>query len=175
MLDRVREALFATLGERVPDARVLDLFAGSGSLGLEALSRGAARVRAVERGAAALAALRENVSALGLSERVEVLRADALAPRAWAPPPGSPAPWVELLFFDPPYPLLQAGRSAVLSAFARALGEALVPAGLAVLHAPRHALGPRDFAPGLEASERVYGTTSLWYVERSEAVEGPGA
>jgi 16S rRNA (guanine(966)-N(2))-methyltransferase RsmD len=64
MLDRVREAIFSTLGERVEDARVLDLFAGTGALGLEALSRGARALRLVERDPRVVALLRENVDAL---------------------------------------------------------------------------------------------------------------
>lgn len=172
MLDRVREALFATLGEHVTGATVLDLFAGSGSLGLEALSRGAARVRAVERGAPALAALKTNVETLRAEDTVEIQRADALSPRAIAPPPGMNTPWVDLLFFDPPYPLLTGERLRVLEAFTRACTEALAPGGIAVLHAPRHVLSPRDFPAGFEADERVYGSTSLWYVVRTSSDEG---
>ena len=79
MLDRVREAVFSSLGELVDDAAVLDLFSGSGSLGLEDLSRGAARARFVEQGRDALKALKENVAALGLTERAEVFSCDALS------------------------------------------------------------------------------------------------
>ena len=77
--DRAREAVFASLGRQVVGARVLDLFAGSGALGLEALSRGAASCRFVERDAAALAAIRGNVAALGEEERCTVERGDAIA------------------------------------------------------------------------------------------------
>src|SRR5262245_27511390 len=83
MLDRVREAVFSTLMPRLPDATVLDLFAGSGGLGLEALSRGAARVRLVEQDARAMAQLRENVEALGATGRVELVRGDALHETSW--------------------------------------------------------------------------------------------
>lgn len=171
MLDRVREALFATLGTRVLEARVLDLFAGSGSLGLEALSRGALAVRAVERGPRALAALEANVAALGVGERIEVLRADALSPSVWAPPAGLEAPWIGVAFLDPPYPLLRARRGELLAAFGRGLWEALVPGGVAVLHAPRHVLGARDVPAGFVAEERVYGTSSLWYIEAAQERE----
>ena len=64
MLDRVREALFSTLGDQVEGARVLDLFAGTGSLGLEALSRGAKEARFVERDRRALERLADNVQTL---------------------------------------------------------------------------------------------------------------
>ena len=165
MLDRVREALFSTLGARVEGARVLDLFAGSGSLGIEALSRGAARVRAVERGREALAALRGNLAELGLEERCEVVRDDALEPRAWWPAGAPHERWAELVLDDPPYPLLQRRRADVLGAVARLAREVLVPGGLLVLHAPRRALSEGDFPAGLALDERVYGSTSLWYVE----------
>src|SRR5919198_4163450 len=73
--DRVREALFSILGDRVRGARVLDLFAGSGALGIEALSRGAAAVTFVDSAPGALTALRDNLDALGAD--AEVVRADA--------------------------------------------------------------------------------------------------
>ena len=74
--DRVREALFSILGDFVQDARVLDLFAGSGALGLEALSRGAASATFVDSAAASVAAVKANLEALG--GEAEVRRADAL-------------------------------------------------------------------------------------------------
>ena len=76
--DRVREAWFNILGDQLTDARVVDLFAGSGALGLEALSRGASHVEFVEVGKAAVKALRANVAALDAEERVKVHRVDAL-------------------------------------------------------------------------------------------------
>src|SRR5690606_7654715 len=76
--DRVREALFASLGD-LAGARVLDLFAGSGALGIEALSRGAAAAVFVERSAAAAAVVRANLEALGAGEAARVLRGEAAA------------------------------------------------------------------------------------------------
>ena len=103
--DRVREAWFSILGPHLPGASVLDLFAGSGALGLEALSRGAQRVDFVEISKPSLDALRANVSALDAEERVRVHRADAmrfvsrLAARAY-----------DVAFADPPYSTDQAAR-----------------------------------------------------------------
>ncbi len=77
--DRVKEALFNILQFRLAGARVLDLFAGSGNLGLEALSRGAAKAVFVERDMKTLALLRENVQHLGLGERSEVMAGDFAA------------------------------------------------------------------------------------------------
>ena len=71
--DRVREALFSILGPPPANAAVLDLFAGSGSLGLEALSRGAARACFVEKDRLAVATLRKNIKGLGFEEHTEVM------------------------------------------------------------------------------------------------------
>ena len=76
--DRVREAWMSAMLPELPDARVLDLYAGSGALGLEALSRGAAHATFVERAHGALAALRQNVERLGAGEQADVVREDAL-------------------------------------------------------------------------------------------------
>jgi 16S rRNA (guanine966-N2)-methyltransferase len=76
--DRVREAWMSILADRLPGARVLDLFAGSGALGLEALSRGAAQATFVELSSSAVAAIHANASALGVAGRVTVRRGDAL-------------------------------------------------------------------------------------------------
>ena len=100
--DRVRETLFNLLingrhGDRVSGARVLDLFAGTGALGLEALSRGAAHVTFVDNGTAARALLRENIALCSAQGVTKVFRKDA---RQLGPPKGPPA---DLVFLDPPY------------------------------------------------------------------------
>ena len=96
--DRVREAWMSILAAALPGARVLDLYAGSGALGLEALSRGAATADFVELGRASLTALARNVEALGVADRVRIHRGDALrfAERLG---PGT----YDLAFADPPY------------------------------------------------------------------------
>lgn len=94
--DRVREALFSILGD-VSGARVLDLYAGSGALGVEALSRGAAAATFVDSSQAAVAAIRRNLSALGIEAAVQ--RRDAFAFLA-AAAGGDP---YDLVFADPPY------------------------------------------------------------------------
>lgn len=76
--DRIREAWMGALGQRVVDARVLDLFAGSGALGLEALSRGAREVVFVEKAGSAIKILRGNVERLGAEEECRVVRGDAM-------------------------------------------------------------------------------------------------
>jgi 16S rRNA (guanine966-N2)-methyltransferase len=96
--DRVREALFSVLGATVRDARVLDLFAGSGALGLESLSRGAASVVFIDRSARAIAAVRANVDALGVTADVRRMEANTALRTASA---GGEA--YDLVFLDPPY------------------------------------------------------------------------
>jgi len=111
--DRVRETLFSMLASRLgsfEQLRVADLFAGSGALGLEALSRGAAGATFVENDAAALATIRRNAAALAAGERVRVLAGSALAlPRS--------EPF-DLIFADPPY--AAGSGSAVVRAVASA-------------------------------------------------------
>ena len=96
--DRVREAWMSILGQELEGARVLDLFAGSGALGLEALSRGAESAEFVELGASSLAALRANIEALDVGDRVKVHRGDAIR---FAERLGPDA--YDLAFADPPY------------------------------------------------------------------------
>lgn len=96
--DRVRETLFSMLASRLgsfEDLRVADLFAGSGALGLEALSRGAASVAFVESDAGATAAIRRNAERLGAVERVRIIAGSALALSRSEP--------FDLIFADPPY------------------------------------------------------------------------
>lgn len=93
---RVREAWFSAIADHLPGASVLDLFAGSGALGIEALSRGAARVRFIESDREALKILRANVTALDLEPRTQVIRSDVFSalPRNSA---------FDLALADPPY------------------------------------------------------------------------
>jgi 16S rRNA (guanine966-N2)-methyltransferase len=97
--DRIRETLFAILEPSLPDARVLDLFAGAGTLGLEALSRGAAHATFVDRSKEALDALRANVAATKFGDRSEVVSASVLAFLERA----APARRYDLVFLDPPF------------------------------------------------------------------------
>jgi 16S rRNA (guanine966-N2)-methyltransferase len=104
--DRVRESLFARLGD-LAGRRVLDLFAGSGALGFEALSRGARHVTFVDRSNAALEGVRQNVNALGVEAQVTLRRGEALAVlRRLACEPA-----FDLAFLDPPYAESQLERT----------------------------------------------------------------
>ena len=95
--DRLRESIFGTLGDRCIDATVLDLFAGSGALGIEALSRGGMHATFVERDAAAIAALRRNAETSGFGDRSTIARGDVASYLRLAT--GS----FDLVFCDPPY------------------------------------------------------------------------
>jgi 16S rRNA (guanine(966)-N(2))-methyltransferase RsmD len=99
--DRVREAIFSALGDRVLEARVLDLYCGTGALAIEALSRGAARATLVDRDTRAALG---NVEHLGLGERVELLRTDVFRWFAGRPE-SAEAPVFDLVFIDAPYRL----------------------------------------------------------------------
>ena len=144
--DRVRVTLFDMLGPAVAGARVLDLFAGTGAVGIEALSRGAARVVLVERDQAALRALRANLAALGASRAAaRVLAGDVLR---LLPTIGAEEGPFDLVFIDPPYATTLAGRT--LEAL---VGDAGMPRGVgggrAALHADGAAgrAGPRGAPP----------------------------
>ncbi|MGN6373794.1 MAG: 16S rRNA (guanine(966)-N(2))-methyltransferase RsmD [Solirubrobacteraceae bacterium] len=149
--DRVREALFSMLAD-VSGARVLDLFAGTGALGIEALSRGAAHVVFVERSPAALAALRANLADLGIgAEHAEVRCGEALAALRSARERDET---YDLVFVDPPY-----GRARELGeALAGILPTLLAPDARVVVEADRR--NPAELALP-EIAHRRYGDTTI--------------
>jgi 16S rRNA (guanine(966)-N(2))-methyltransferase RsmD len=97
IMDRVKEALFNILGKNVPDSSLLDLFAGTGAVGIEALSRGAASVRFIDRDRAAIRTIHENLEHCGLADHAEVLHTDALAYLERANTPA-----FEIIYIAPP-------------------------------------------------------------------------
>lgn len=160
--DRVREALFDLLAHgawradddpAIDGARVLDGFCGTGALGLEALSRGAALAVFVDNGAPALAALRDNIATLGEADRARTLRADLTRP---PPPPSSLGAGATLAFLDPPY-----GRDLPAPTLA-ALAQRgwLAPGAICVveLAARDNFVPPDGFAP---LDDRRYGDTRI--------------
>jgi len=116
--DMAREGLFSSLGSAVLGARVLDLFAGTGALGVEALSRGAEQAVFVERGRAALGAIRENLERAHLADRAVVVGADVHALLTRDDKNGAP---FDLVLADPPYELGGEDLAAVLAALASGL------------------------------------------------------
>jgi 16S rRNA (guanine966-N2)-methyltransferase len=114
--DRLKEALFASLGRhRTDDAVVLDLFAGSGALAIEALSRGAARAVLVDRDAAAETAVRANLDTTGFADVATFVRSPVARYVATDDPSGA----FDLVFLDPPYDMPSSEVAAVLAALAR--------------------------------------------------------
>ncbi|MFC1574953.1 16S rRNA (guanine(966)-N(2))-methyltransferase RsmD [Gemmatimonadota bacterium] len=150
--DRVREAWMAAMGSVVEDARVLDLFSGSGALGLEALSRGAREVVFVEKARGALAALQANIRLLGAEDECRVVRGDATA-YARRLEPGS----FDLALADPPY---DKGLAHDLLVLFHQTGFA---AELWVEHRSKE-----EMAPLAGLRQRRYGDTTLSILTRDE-------
>jgi len=151
--DRVKETLFGILGERVPGARVLDLYAGSGAIGIEALSRGAAHATFVEQARPALAALRANLERVRLSELATVAPLDV--ERFLEGAVGEP--W-DLVFLDPPYEL-----RAIVAPLRAVEPHLAADAMIVVKHFWRTEMPD---VPGLESvRQRRFGETMLSFLE----------
>jgi len=162
--DIVREAVFSALDSRgaLVEANVLDLYAGSGALAIESLSRGATKAVLVERDRAALEAVAHNVEHLGLRDRATVSRADVTTFLAGPPPPEAP---FDLVFADPPYDTPD-------EAIGGLLGALFVPGWLAAdafvaVERPARARSepPRGFRP---CWERTFGDTLVFFVDASD-------
>lgn len=162
MADRVKQTLFAILDPDLPGARVLDLFAGSGAAGLEALSRGAAHATFVERDAGAAAVIATNLARTHLAgERARIVRAEALA---WlARPDATEGGPFDIVIVDPPY-----AETELLTATLEALGPHLASSARVV--AKHFWRDPPPPAVGLLASERErrFGETTLTVFRRQE-------
>jgi 16S rRNA (guanine966-N2)-methyltransferase len=153
--DRIKEALFASLGPVVVDANVLDLFAGSGALGIEALSRGAAHAVFVDRDRAAEEAIRTNLHAAGFDDHAHVRR----SPVATFLTTSIPEAPFDLVLIDPPYDMHSADVNGVLAALAD--GSLVAPEGIVAVE--RRKSGEPLRLPGgwrIE-KERAYGDTLL--------------
>jgi 16S rRNA (guanine(966)-N(2))-methyltransferase RsmD len=164
--DRVREAIFNILGPPPPHARVLDLFAGAGSLGLEALSRGAARAEFVDHSQAAARCVRQNARALGVDERCRVHCQDALALlRRWcesaprrqpAASPGEPLRF-DWGFVDPPYQGDLAARALEILG----QGELIGPGAVVVVEHDRRHVPANTYGSLVRTDHRRYGDTEV--------------
>lgn len=160
LADRVKQTLFAILDPDLRGATFLDLFAGSGAAGIEALSRGAAHATFVERDARAVRTITTNLRRTGLAGRAAIARADVLA---WLrDPTRAHEPPVTVVLVDPPYE-----DTAALTAALEAVGPLLAPAARVVA---KHFW--RDAPPariGLLASdrERRFGETALTFYRRA--------
>lgn len=152
--DKVREAWMSILQPRIPDARVLDLCSGSGALGLEALSRGAAHCDFVERDPAVLTLLQRNIATLGAAARSTIHKAEAVAFVSSQSTTGADRPW-DLAVTDPPY------RQGI----AEALVTRWLLAPFATIFAVEHErdLVLPDPSDGANVDRRSYGATALTF------------
>jgi len=161
--DKVRAAIYSSLAARIPDARVLDLFAGTGAMGLEAWSRGASWIEWVERDRNALRTLHTNVQSLGVAkESGRVLASDVFKILRF-PPAGGP---YDLVFADPPY--AEAKENGWLEKLASSLAQNgwMKPDGVFVYETEGRELPPE--LPGWRlARDKTYGSTRvfLWIKE----------
>lgn len=167
--DRVREALFSTLAERVVDAAVLDLYAGSGALGIEALSRGAARVTFVEHDRRAAAVLRHNLDTLGLRAVVKTMDVARYVREAGNARDDGP---YDLVLCDPPYRSSSREVAVPLETLVRR--RCLGRDAMMVVERARHG-GLLTVADDLleVVDVRTYGDTVLYYLaERYDESRG---
>jgi len=158
MLDRERERLFAILGDRVPGARFLDLFSGTGAVGLEALSRGADFVLAVENGRRVIPVLKRNVAALEPGGRHRLGELSAFSLDRLEP--------FDVAVAAPPFPLLRekAWRGRFSDLFGRITGPWLSPGGIFVLEMPAD-LDPEEVAglgPPADTRKTAASRLSFW-------------
>lgn len=154
MRDFVREAVFSMLGPRTGGARVLDLFAGSGSLGLEALSRGAARAVFVDYAKEPTRIIQENLDMLGMSEKGKVIKAEVLDYLRKAR--SSELPY-DLIFIDPPYRIDLKYRQEMLKRIAA--GGFIAPSAVVIIEAPLRSEPPQSSAGMIFSERRKYGET----------------
>lgn len=158
--DRVRESLFGALesADAIIGVHVVDLYAGSGALGLEAASRGAASVDLVERAAPAAAVVQRNVGRVAKAmERDTTIRVHRAAVAVYLSRAAGP---FDLAFLDPPYDLSDADLTADLAALRPLLSER----ALVVVERGRRSPAPEWASAGLAAvRDRTYGDTTLWW------------
>jgi len=159
--DRVKESLFAILGSLVTDIMVADLFCGTGSLGLEALSRGAQRAIMMDKDREALQRLRKNIEKLHFEDRTEVRCGDVLKVNI-------SAAQCRLVFVDPPYRLTQevSLESPIGSLLVR-LNEQLSAQSIVILRHPRQTEVLPVYGELGQYDHRVYGSMALTFLEKA--------
>lgn len=155
MSERVRNALFNIVGDEIKDARVLDAFAGSGSVGIEALSRGASHATFIERDSRAVAALESNVALFKLENQAHVVQADV---SVWV---GRCSETFDIIIADPPYDDTQFSTAMKLT-------KLLKPNGLMVLSYPGRGESPPDYGV-VVVDNRSYGTAALTFYRPGKA------
>lgn len=156
---RVKESVFNLLRGWFDDANVLDLFAGVGTMGLEAVSRGAKQVLMVEQDRKIFNLLQQNIDALGCGDRAIAMQGDALGQTALL---RAPRP-VDVVFVDPPYAMMQRpeGRDRVLEQ-ARRVREVMADQGFLVLRSPAPPEGPEWSIEGFNGPEEHRHGKDMW-------------
>jgi 16S rRNA (guanine(966)-N(2))-methyltransferase RsmD len=149
--DKLRETLFNVIAPRVPDARVLDLYAGTGAIGIEALSRGAAHVTFVDEDPRALKLIEENLRHCGVSDRYAIIRLRLPAGSPQSLPTGP----FDLVFLDPPYGELD------LTASIAAVERVIAPDGLLVLEHARRRPAPGTAGRLSQTRDLISGDSAL--------------
>jgi len=165
-VERAREGVFNHLRDLVDGATVWDIYAGSGILGLEALSRGAAQVIAVEFNRKAILQIKENVKLIGCAKQLKAMQIDAYRVPQLASSLAAPT----LIFFDPPYADFRdggPGRQKVWQLFVD-LCASLEPGGAAIVHTPRGILNDDELDKLPHIERRDYGTASLYWWHNNE-------
>ncbi|NUT36297.1 MAG: 16S rRNA (guanine(966)-N(2))-methyltransferase RsmD [Hamadaea sp.] len=159
--DRVREALFSSLeslyGGDLRDLRFADLYAGSGAVGLEALSRGASDAVFVESDPRTAKIVRDNIATLGVTARTQVLTSKVTTAVAGPPPGGA----FDVIFADPPYAVGEDEVAAVLAGLAE--NGWLAPDAVVVVERSRRSPEPSWVQDITGERSRRYGETTLWY------------
>ena len=155
--DKVKGAIFSVLGDKVLNARVLDLFAGTGNLAIEALSRGAREAVLVEKSLDAHRVIRENLEQIGVAHQAKLLLKDAfLYLKTY------PNEVFDLIFLDPPY------RQGLVTQAISALSENiyLTPTGVIIAETAKDEKLNGDIYPFEIRKTGKYGDTLVWYLQR---------
>ncbi|MGB7217624.1 MAG: 16S rRNA (guanine(966)-N(2))-methyltransferase RsmD [Vicinamibacterales bacterium] len=160
--DKLRETIFNILAPRIAGARVVDGYAGTGALGIEALSRGASTVTFIEQDTRAQALIAANLERCGVTNGYAIIRTDvarALASLRDTTPPGSFDPF-DIVLLDPPYAVSAAFESVLAAA-----GEVLAPGGIVVLEHARRAPVPLRAGRLFRSREQPAGDSALAFYE----------
>ncbi|MBU0910406.1 MAG: 16S rRNA (guanine(966)-N(2))-methyltransferase RsmD [Proteobacteria bacterium] len=164
--DRAREALFSILAQEVVGARVLDLFAGTGALGLEALSRGAESAVFVDKGHPAVSLISKNIQLCGFWEKSVVLQRDLTRSLSFLQPHAT-ACGFSLVFIDPPYKTLLA--EPIILELGK--GEIVSPGGLLVAESHSKGRLPAEIPLFSLVDKRVYGEAGFWFYRKMDSRE----
>jgi 16S rRNA (guanine966-N2)-methyltransferase len=156
MTDRMRESLFSSIADHIPGSTIVDLYAGSGSMGLEALSRGAGSVTFVERDRKAIHVLRANIETVDLGGTVIAGDVGRFLEQA--------TDRFDVAFVDPPYALPLASLLTTLTQ----VSDVLADGGIAVVHRRRGSEAPQDIASLTLVDVRQYGGAELWRYEKEQ-------